>query len=369
MAPNRHDCFASCLPGLEAVVAAELDSLAIRHLPPTTGGVPFHGNDRDIYLATVGLRSASRVLVRIAQFPVRSMADLEKAALEVNWIDWFPFVPEFKVTAHQSRVFHTGAIDERLRVAATSQRRKGTAFTPLLGVVRMDNDECTISVCAAGDPLHRRGWRGATGKAPLRPTLAAAMLQTIGWDGSVPLVDPMCGSGTIPIEAARLALGRTAGLDSRPYAFQQWPRFQPGTWGSVKSTLASRPGVRPTIVAADRNDGAVSTTTSHLQRAGVADVVSLSSGAVSAVPLPDTERGWVVTNPPWGGRIDGGGDLRNLYASLGQLVADRPGWSLAIVTVDHALARATGLQMQQRLSTTAGGRRVMVFTGSDPSAR
>jgi putative N6-adenine-specific DNA methylase len=348
------DCLAVCAPGLEAVLAEELQALGLRPARATRGGVPFRARERGLYAANMWLRTASRVLVRVGTFRASTFADLERSAAALDWSPWLHdgIRPVFRVTSRASRLYHTGAIAERFERAVPS----GDG-TEQLVVVRVRNDMVTVSVDASGEHLHRRGWRLATAKAPLRETLAAAMVLASGWDRSGPLVDPMCGSGTIAIEAALLAQGRAPG-GGRDFAFRQWPSFQPGTWASVVADArkadeqaTSAPPV--TIVAADRDAGAAAATAENAARAGVTgwlDVRTASlSETIAALPEP---AGWVLTNPPYGARV-GGRDLRDLYATLGTVTA--AGWRLGLLSADHKLAGHTGARLSERFRTDNGG--------------
>ena len=236
------DALAVCAPGLEGVLDEELAALGVRRRRVTKGGVSIRVSTRELYAANVWLRTASRLLVRIGRFRATGFRDLER---EVAAMDWSPWLAEgsavkLRVSSGSSRLHHTGAIAERIENAlgGGDSRRNGDhgdgdtqAF-----VVRVQRDVVTISVDASGDNLHRRGWRLATAKAPVRETLAAAMVLASGWRGDRPLLDPLCGSGTIAIEAALLAQGRAPGAN-RTFAFQRWPSFEPGTWASVHADV------------------------------------------------------------------------------------------------------------------------------------
>ena len=353
----RLRCSAACAPGLEPLVVAELADLGVRP-EPATARVGFAATTRQLYAVCLRSAVASRVLVRVAQFPARTFADLEREATAVDWTPWTPGGGTFRVIAVKSRLIHTAAVAERLQRAAGGPG-------PIPFVVRLDHDQVTISADAGGEPLHHRGWRLDPGRAPLRPTLAAAALRTIGWDGTSPLIDPFCGSGTIAIEAAGVAAGLAAGR-LRPFAFQGWPSFAPGTWASVQGelrTAAHPPAV--VVVAADREEGACAATTANALRAGVS--VHVRCQPVSELEPPPGPPGWLVTNPPWGGRIAGGGDLRDLYATLGQLARDRlRGWSVALLVADPRLAAETGLALTHRWSTLSGGTRIHLMATTDP---
>jgi putative N6-adenine-specific DNA methylase len=354
----RLRCSAACAPGLEGLVAAELAELGVRNPVTAPARVGFPATLRQVFGVCLRSAVASRVLVQVARFPARTFAALEREAAAVDWSPWTSGGGTFRVTSAKSRLIHTGAVAERLQVAAGGPG-------PVPFVVRIDHDHVTISADAGGEPLHRRGWRLDTAKAPLRPTLAAAALRSVGWDGSTPLVDPLCGSGTIAIEAAGLAGGLAPGR-LRPFAFESWPSFAPGTWASVQGEVRAatrQPAV--TILAADRDAGACRAAAGNAARAGV--TIEVRQQPLSALEPPPGPPGWLVTNPPWGGRTASrsGIDLRDLHASLGTLVRDRfTGWGVALLVADPRLALASGLPLEHCWSTLAGGTRVHLMAAA-----
>jgi putative N6-adenine-specific DNA methylase len=201
----------------------------------------------------------------------------------------------------------------------------------------------------------------------MRETLAAATLMASGWRGDAPLIDPMCGSGTIPIEGAMIARRIPPGLD-RPFGFEQWPDFEPETWRSVidaaRSSMLPRSPVR--ILGSDRDAGAVRAATANAARAGVTDDVELSVRALSAIE-PPIEKGWLVSNAPYGVRLGERDRLRNLYAQLGNVIrAKCPGWRVALVTAEPMLERQLRLALRPVLRTSNGGIKVRVITGESP---
>ncbi|MGD9751869.1 MAG: class I SAM-dependent RNA methyltransferase, partial [Acidimicrobiia bacterium] len=221
-------------------------------------------------------------------------------------------------------------------------------------------------VDCSGTPLYTRGWRQAVARAPLRENLAAAMVasaEAAGWTAAQPLVDPFCGSGTIAIEAALSAIGRPPGF-RRGFAFFEWPTFEPGTWASVigQAVEAERAPEDVVIVGSDRDAGAVAAATANAERAEVADIVRFEQRPVSELGPPAPAGGhpdgpgWVLTNPPYGARIDHGGDLRNLYGRFGAVARERlPGWSVGMLVADRRLAAHTGLSLHDVLQCSNGG--------------
>jgi putative N6-adenine-specific DNA methylase len=361
------DCYAVCPPGVEELTAAELAALGIRHGRADRGGVAFRATNRQLYAANLWLRTATRVVVRVASFGASSFGALEQRADEIAWPTWLgpDAVAGFRVTATASKLYHTDAIAERLARAADAaaggpgpRRRARERPEPTqLFVVRARNDRFTVSVDASGVSLYKRGWRQEVAKAPLRESLAAALLLALGWDGTTPLVDPFCGSGTIPIEAALLARNLPPGYQ-RDFAFFDWPSFEPGTWASVIGAAAeAERDVAVAIVGADRDAGAVDAARANAERAGVADEVELRHASVSDLAPPSgATPGWLVSNPPYGERLNAGGDLRNLYARLGTVVRERfAGWHVGLLVADRRLAAHSGLRLGPVLQADNGG--------------
>lgn len=338
--------FAVAPPGVEPVVATELRGLGI-HARVEHGGVTWHGDFDSVLRANLLARTPTRVLVRIAEFNARTFHELERHGRRVPWVRYLgDRMARLRVTTRKSKLYHQGAVAQRLHEALAETTGRAAlepassedvdAEDAQLFVVRIVRDRCTISADASGARLHVRGYRQALAKAPLRENLAAAMLLASGWDRRAPLVDPLCGSGTLPIEAALLARDIAPGLaradrSPRPFACTNWADFDDGTWqrivrDAVQRILPSAPG---RIIAADQAGGAVRATRANAERAGVADDLD-----IVAQPLddfePPAESGWLVTNPPYGVRVGAGGDAAATARLLDRL-ADGPlaGWTVA----------------------------------------
>lgn len=347
---THHRCLAVCLPGLEEICAGELRGLGVRIRRTFAGGVEFGATDRQLYAANLWLRTATRIVVRVAAFRAATFEELDRGLAEVDWAPWVGGGVQVRVSATAARLPHTGAVADRVAAAAGGADEDG-----LLVVARVIHDRVMVSVDSSGEPLHRRGWRVETAKAPLRETLAAAMLVASGWDRRSPLVDPFCGAGTIPIEAALLAAGDPPG-SHRTFAFQQWPSFASGTWASVAGEARGRsPGAVPVIIGTDRDAGGVAAAGRNAARAGADDWVQLSRRTLSDAAVPEGGPGWLVTNPPYGKRT-GGGDLRDLYATIGTVARERfGGWTVAVLAADPRLAGHARLPFRTVLRTRNGG--------------
>ena len=380
-ASARFQIFAPTAPGLESIAAGELKSLGVRGRQEV-GGVAFSGDLDRIYEANLWLRTASRVVVRLGQFHASTFYELERRSKKLPWQDFLPGKGpvEVRVTCRKSKLYHSDAVAERVLsviagVASSGVELKSMGFgddedeheaeeahTPAQRfIVRIVNDECEISADSSGDLLHRRGYRKEVAKAPLRETLAAAMVLASGWDGrrGEPLRDPMCGSGTIPIEAALIARGIAPGL-GRDFQFMHWPTFDRRLWDDIiEKARNSVTHASLDILGADRDTGAISAASHNAERAGVAEDIRFSveslSGSIAKLEEVSNGEGWMLTNPPYGVRVGESGDLRDLYATLGTALKTKLGWRLGILTSDAVLAGQMRLPLRPRFATSNGG--------------
>jgi putative N6-adenine-specific DNA methylase len=363
----EYDCYAITPPGIEQVTARELAVLGVAAGDVELGGVAFRATKVGLYGANLELRSASRVLVRVASFHAAAFHELERRAGRLPWHRFLApgAVAEFRVTSRKSKLYHGDAVEERLaRIVETGRERARTGenVATQLFVVRLYGDECTISIDSSGELLHRRGYRLAGGEAPLREILAAVMLLESGWDGTTALADPFCGSGTIPTEAALIARRRAPGLE-RAFAFEHWPELDALGWKRLKDAARSRVLERApaAIVGADRDAGAVAAAAANVERAGVAGDVELRRATMSAFEPPEPT-GHLVTNPPYGVRVGERAKLRGLYVQLGTVIQTRcPRWRVTLLSPDRSLEHATGLRFESRLVTTNGGIKVRLI--------
>jgi putative N6-adenine-specific DNA methylase len=403
---SRFELFASTAPGLESITAGELKSLGVRGRQEI-GGVAFAGDLDRLYQANLWLRTASRVVARLGRFHASTFYEFERRAKKLPWDEFLPVSGPvtLRVTCRKSRLYHSDAVAERVLSAIshsasrvveasgeglndegedadhadkaehadeTDERNKEPGQAQLF-VVRIIHDQVEISADTSGELLHRRGYRQEIAKAPLRETLAAAMVLASGWRRAEPLVDPMCGSGTIPIEAALIARGVAPGLQ-RKFQFMNWHTFDEGRWNAIlEIARSSATGSSERISGSDRDAGAIRAAQRNAERAGVADTIQFSERAISdsIADLDDVENGvgWVLTNPPYGVRIGEGEDLRNLYARLGAELRRKPGWRFGVLTSDTGLVGQTRLSMVSRFDTRNGGIPVSFMVSEKPGQK
>jgi putative N6-adenine-specific DNA methylase len=374
-----HDLFAACQPGLETLLVCELQALGAEPRA-LRGGAAFGGDVRLLMRACLWLGTASHVMLRLREFPCRALGELQRKAALLPWQQWLrPNVPvEVRASTRGSRVYHTGAIVERVETAIA------TAFgAPLLQPAgesdlvarvhaRFHGDVCTLSLDATCTPLHRRGYRLESAKAPLREDIAHALVLASGWTPAHALLDPFAGSGTIAIEAAGLASGLPPGR-LRPPALEHLALFDPAAWLEVAQAAAPRATnasstVAP-IAASDRDAGAIEAARHNAERAGMGQHIVFSTHAVAAhpwleAPQPAPPQGVLVTNPPFGVRVPHAENLLSLYQTIGHRAARLgPGWRVAILAHDVRLARRTGLPLRALFTTKHGGLTVAALAG------
>lgn len=361
---GKFDIFLVTVPGLEDVLCAEVRSKGFNSAKPVPGGVTIKGGWPEVWRANLWIRGAGRVLAKVASFRADRLAELEAKARLVRWSTVLrPDVP-FRVEASckQSRIFHSGAAAERIEKAIREELGAPVSpDAPILVRALIDNDLCTLSVDTSGELLHKRGYKEAVGKAPMRETMASLFLRQCGYDGSEPVVDPVCGSGTFVIEAAEIAARLNPGR-ARSFAFEHLATFDAVAWQRMRDVKSQRPSaVR--FYGSDRDADAIAVARENADRAGVGELTEFRQSTISEVVRPDGPSGLVIANPPYGTRIGDKTKLLALYRALGQtLIARFSGWRVALITSDAKLARATGLPF---LPTTApvphGGLRVTLY--------
>ena len=372
------DWFAVVSPGTEVIAAREVATLpSATSAKAVPGGVELRGPLELAMRANLQLRIPTRILLRLGEARAREFGKLRHQLARLPWEAVVPAGARLRITisATHCRLFNTGAIDETVRAAIGDRLGaspdKATADEPdaPLVLIRGVDDAWTISADSSGQRLHRRGWRTEGGEAPLRETLAAALLGFCEWEPGQALVDPMCGAGTIPIEACTAALRIAPGL-GRGFSFESWPGLTPADrarWSEIRqqaerarletsSTSSSAP-----IVASDRDPMALATARRNAARAGVAaDMQILERPLAQAEPQSQT--GLFVANPPYGERLGQRRDLPALYREIGRVLRFRfSGWRAGIVVPDARLASAFRLPVVASHPLSHGGLRVTLL--------
>ena len=359
---ERFEIFLVATPGLEAPLAAEASELGWQPVVQP-GGVTITGGWPDVWRANLWLRGATRVLARVGSFRAMHLAQLDKRARRFPWATVLRREVPVRVetTCKASRIYHAGAATQRIERAITEEL--GAPLAPdaaLVVKVRIEDDLVTISLDTTGESLHKRGHKEAVAKAPIRETMAAMFLREMGFDGSQPVLDPMCGSGTFVIEAAEIAAGLAPGR-SRSFGFQHLASFDASVWDEMRRVATPRP-VPVRFFGSDRDAGAIRMSQANAERAGVAGLTHFDCRAIGDLQRPDGPPGIVIVNPPYGARIGNKGPLFGLHAAMGAVFRERlQGWRVGIVTSEGGLAKVTGLPLDSGPVVVHGGLKVRLW--------
>ena len=350
-APNRL-FFVTCARGLEDVLADELRNLSANDVQPGRGGVHFRGDAILLYQANLWLRTAVRILFPILEAPVTSPEELYDAVRTLSWSDIM--TPEHTLAidcnVRDSNITHSHYAALKAKdaicdwfVDEVGRRPSVDVQAPMMPLnLHIYKNQAVLSLDSSGQSLHKRGYREALHKAALNEALAAALIQLTGWDGSIPFVDPLCGSGTLPIEAAWLALDRPPGLTRKRFAFQSWPDFDIRLWTVVRDQtrdLVKRQLSAP-IVGSDQRGDVLRLAEANARSAGIGQHVRFERCDLRDSKPPTETPGILLCNPPYGERIGEEKDLIALYRQLGEVWRDRySGWKLFVFSGNKRLLR------------------------------
>ena len=368
---GRLDGLATAARGTEAVLARELRALGAQEVHEESGGVAFAATLDLIFRANLRLRSANHVLLRLASFPVAGPDELYAGASEVPWEEHLTVRSTFAVFAHgrSEGIGHTGfaalkikdAIADRLRARHGARPDVDPRDPAVRVVAHLAPRSASLFLDSSGDSLHRRGYRVAQTEAPLRETLAAAIVLWSGWDRKRPLCDPMCGSGTIAVEAALIARGRAPGLERR-FGFQRWPAFgerEARAWRAMVQEAreeAATPEAPLPVWASDVDREAVEATRANAEAAGVGRMIRISVADARRFEPPGPS-GMVIANPPYGERLaPGARALTALYRALGRSLRP-PRWVTVLLSGHPTLPRLFGGRPTSRVPLRNGALR------------
>jgi putative N6-adenine-specific DNA methylase len=350
--------FATCARGLEPVLANELRALGARAVEAGRGGANFEGDTALLYRACLWLRTAVRVLRPVREFECATPEQLYDAVRAIHWHELM--TPDHTLAVdcnvRDSGITHSQYAARRVKDAICDQFRDRTGRRPSVDTERpmiglnlhVSKNRAVLSLDASWDSLHKRGYRPVQTIAPLNEALAAGLLLHTGWNGTAPLADPLCGSGTFCVEAAWLALNRPPGLTRKWFALQGWSDFDRELWNAVRDD--ARAGVRTDLPApicgSDVHRGALDLARQNAKAAGVGHLVKLDVCDVRAARPPCAEPGIVLVNPPYGERIGEEDEWKPLYRALGETVgAHWPKWKLFVFTSNSKLAKTVPLKV------------------------
>jgi len=353
--------FVTSAKGLEELVAAELTALGITDSRTERGGVSFNGSFEQGCRACLWLRTASRVLLVLAEFPVSTPQELYDGVRSIEWHRYL--TPDMTMAVdsvlRDSVMTHSGFVALKAKDAIVDSIRDRCGRRPDVDTkspglkvnVHLVKNSCTVSLDMAGDPLDRRGYRLDRNKAPLRENLAAALVAFSGWQGDTPFYDPMCGSGTIVIEAAMIASNTAPGLLRERFGFQGWPGHDPTMWRKVVSEakdLRKRElGAR--LRGYDRSPGTIDMARQNAVRADVARITSFAPADISTFE-PSASPAMIIFNPPYGERMGEEAELASLYRTFGDVLKKRCTGSTAFILCGNSeLVKHIGLKATRRI--------------------
>ena len=351
--------FAPCPRGLEAPLAAELDALGASEITTTDGGAAFTGPIQLAYRANLESRLASRILWRVGHGAYRNENDVYELAKALDWPRWFRVDRTLRVDVAASRSPLTSLEFATLRIkdAVCDRYRAVGGVRPSISKDRPDvrvhayltATDASFYLDTSGEPLFKRGYRRETAEAPLRENLAAGLLRLAGWQPGTPLLDPMCGSGTIAIEAAMIALDLAPGL-KRTFGFQKLAWYDGPAWQRIKQAAQrrARPPAPLAIWASDDDATAIHQCSENMAAAGLADTIIVERADALTRP-PPAPSGVIVSNPPYGVRLADSGALAAFYPQLGDALKQRyAGWTANLLSGDTRLPKLIGLKASRR---------------------
>lgn len=359
MAKAPHQFFATCPRGLEALLKAELEQLGARDLDPTDGGVGFGGDFALCYSANLQSRFATRILWRINQGNYRNEEDIYQAAYKQPWQQWFNVNQTFmvKLTASKSPLKSLEFVTLRIKDAVCDRFRVEVGSRPYIDTKQPDvrvhayltDTLYELFLDTSGQALFQRGLRRASIEAPLRENLTAGILRLSGWQPGVPLLDPMCGSGTFLLEAAMMALDIAPG-SKRSFGFEKLRNFDAAVWGKLRQQALDKAKTVTfqKIYGSDSDLRAVRVSRQNLEQAGLLEAVQLAHTDFNAV-VPPADAGVLVANPPYGVRIGEDEELAALYPKMGETLKRKFAcWNAYFLTTDLRLPKLMRLAPSKR---------------------
>ncbi len=358
--------FATTFKGLEEVLAGEVAALGGEEISIGAGSVSFSGDMMLCYRANLWLRTANRVVMLLSEFPAPTPAALYDGTREIPWHELFPVGRTFAVdaTVRGSGITHShfaaqktkDAIADRFRDTLGRRPDVDPASPEVRIVVRIVDDACAVSLDTSGESLHRRGYRSHPTEASLKETLAAGLLLVAGWQGSEPLIDPACGAGTIPIEAALLSGEIAPGSLGRAFGFQRLHGFDRKGWETLlaEARQSARRPVPVRIEGSDLSPEAVSGAIRNAVNAKVTERVQFTAKPVR-VFSPGEGPGTILCNPPYGARLPGGAQAEAFYRELGEALKKRcRGWTAYLLSGNPAVTRYLGLKASRKVPVMNG---------------
>jgi putative N6-adenine-specific DNA methylase len=358
--------FATVAPGLEPIAAQELVALGATEVLPVFGGVSFAGDKTLLYRVNLWGRTIYRILVPLKEFACTNGEQLYQAVQRLDWELYLTPAMTLAVdcTGSSGKLNHThfsalqvkNAIIDQQRTLYNERSSVDTANPHVRVNLHLHQGKATLSLDSSGDSLHRRGYRPAVGVAPLKETLAAALLEFAQWHPGLPLLDPLCGSGTLPLEAGLKALNIAPGYFRKQFGFQSWLDFDPTAWQqllnqALDGELTALPAP---IYGSDQDFDTVQQAMANARLCGLEDKISFLHRELLEVEAP-CDQGVFICNPPYGHRLGEEQELGALYKTLGDILKQRfKGWTAFILTGNRELAKQVGLRTAKRTAVYNG---------------
>lgn len=354
------------MPGLEQVLLDELQSMGAENTILANRGVSFSGTDDLLYRILLHVRTALRILKPLAEQTVHNEQELYDFVSTVDWLQQMSVKNTFAIDclSFHPTMNHNIFLSQKSKDAIVDQFRKKFGIRPsvdpktpdvLINIHISPDGKTVISLDASGKSLNQRGYRVATGPAPLNEVLAAGLIKMTGWNPETTFIDPMCGTGTFLIEAALMAKNKAPGLLHDDYGIQKWPTFRSTLWKSLQDE--ARDMVRKDvdwIFGSDFNDRAIDSTIKNLKKARLTKNVKVRVGNVERIYIPEGT-GLIIMNPPYGERIGDSDSLKELYPRIGNMLKrNAKGYKAAILTGDPEFRKLIGLKYNARTQVLNG---------------
>lgn len=357
---KKYKLIATTAFGLEAVTARELSDLGYEDREVINGRVIFYGDDIDIARANMFLRTADRILIEVGAFKALTFEELFQGVKALPWEEFIPYGSAFPVNGRsiRSTLFSISdcqaitkkAIVERLKskysYSGSVLPETGSVYTVEVGLL---NDVASLTIDTTGAGLNKRGYRRLAGEAPIKETMAAAMIQLSFWKPGRLLVDPMCGSGTIPIEAAMMELKKAPGMD-RGFTYQTWSNFDEKAYDRAleeAKDLFVKPEGKLEIYGSDIDPKAIDLAKLHAQQAGIDEYISFKQMNLRDF-YSDKRFGFIITNPPYGERLMEKETANRLYKLLGEVYSRLDNWSCYVISPEKDFERIFGRKADKR---------------------
>jgi len=365
---DKFEIFITTQLGLEHLLHDEIKKFEFTNPVLLVGGVSITGDWVDVWKANMYLRGATKVLARIGEFRAFHLAQLDKRARKFPWhitISKGMSIKAEVVTNRKNKIYHAGAAVERIERAISeeigSKIAGSVSSADIVFKIRIIDNNVIISIDTSGDGLYKRGYKLATGKAPIRENIASLALYYCGYTGNEPVLDPMCGSGTFIIEAAEISRNLMPGRN-RKFSFQNLNSYDEKLvdyfikkWENKISEF--------TFFGMDRNHNVVEHSIQNSKRAGIDDISNFKAQSIEKLSRPNGPEGLVIVNPPYGSRIGKKKDLFSLYRTFGEKMKNEfSGWRVGMITSDNALAQSTKLPLiSSELAISNGGLKIHLY--------